>query len=390
MAGAGGARQPTSERVCQDKHDPDRAFCMAMVRTDVPGPRVLSPGQQPPGLAPRDIQSAYELPSGGNGRTVAITVAYHDPNLESDLAVYRRQFHLPPCTKANRCLRVINQFGATAPLPTTVDPGWALEESLDVDAVSAVCPHCKILVVEANNNRLLSSLLPAVDQAVAQGAKYVSNSWAGPEQPGEGTIDFHFRDHPGVAFVFGSGDAGGQVFYPSVSPYVTSVGGTSLYRADNRRGWAETAWSGSGAGCSLYEPKPPFQDDTICPNNRTTADVSAVADPYTGFAVYDTVPTIFGLTGWQIVGGTSLSTPLVAATYALAGKPAPGTYPNFYPYAQRRYFHDIVTGCAGAFCAHLGYDAPTGIGTPNGVRGLRSPAWGYSRADRVASAAGQR
>ncbi|MGW0885323.1 S53 family peptidase [Streptomyces sp. NPDC002671] len=350
-----------------------------MARTDVPARRVLGPGEQPAGYGPRDIQSAYELPRGGGGRTVAITIPFHDPNLESDLAVYRRQFHLPPCTRVSGCLRVINQRGGPTP-PSVTDPGWALEESIDVDAVSAACPSCRILVVEADDSHLLN-LLSAVDQAVAQGAKFVSNSWALTEGPNEGVFDHHFRDHPGVVFAFGSGDIGGQTVYPSASPYVTSVGGTTLIPAHNRRGWAESAWAHGGAGCSAFEPKPPFQHDSFCPSNRTTVDVSALADPDPGFAVYDTIP-VSGRSGWLVTGGTSLSGPLIAGIYALAGTPAPGTYPNSYPYAQPQYFHDIVTGCAGSFCAGPGYDPPTGIGTPDGVRGLRAPGtWGLGDAD---------
>ncbi|MGW0415399.1 S53 family peptidase [Streptomyces collinus] len=296
---------------------------------------------------------------------MAITIAHHDPNLESDLGVYRRQFRLPACTKANGCLRVINQRGGTTP-PASTDPGWAFEESIDVDAVSAACPTCRILVVE-NDSAFASDMFAGVDQAVAQGAKFISNSWIFPEAPFETNFDFHFN-HPGIAFTFGSGDSGGVTQYPPASPYVTAVGGTTLTRANNQRGWTESAWPGTGCGCSLYEPKPSFQHDSICPDHRTIADVSAVA---AGFAVYDTVP-LDGSTGWFVADGTSIAAPLVAGMYALAGNPAPGTFPNSYPYAHPRDFHDITTGSAGPFSAGPGYDAPTGVGTPSGVDGLRA------------------
>jgi subtilase family serine protease len=357
---------PASRRVCPEFSTFSQASCLAMVRTGLKSLPSLPPGAKPPGLGADDIRSAYELIGRrGQRRTVAITIAHHDPNLESDLAVYRRQFRLPPCTKVNGCLRVINQRGGTTP-PSTTDPGWAFEESIDVDAVSAACPDCRILVVEADS-AFASDLFPAVDQAVAQGAKFISNSWVFPEASFETNFDFHFN-HPGVAFTFGSGDHGGVTQYPPASPYVTAVGGTTLTRADNRRGWTESTWPGTGCGCSLYEPKPPFQHDTICPHNRTIADISAVA---AGFAVYDTFPTPFGSTGWLVADGTSISAPLVAGMYALAGNPAPGTFPNSYPYAHPRDFHDITTGSAGSFSAGPGYDAPTGIGTPDGVNGLR-------------------
>ncbi|GAA2268697.1 peptidase S8 [Kitasatospora cystarginea] len=363
-----GQTPPTAERVCSQPADPLQAACGAMIRTDVKPLTSLRPGATPAGLSPLDISRAYNL-SGrhGDGRTVAITVAFHHPNLESDLAVYRRQFHLPPCTTASGCLRVINQRGGTT-LPAAVAPSWSLEEALDVDAVSAACPDCRILVVETDDN-YLSNLLAGVDQAVAQGAKFVSNSWLLREVPFETAFDFHFSRNPGVVFAFASGDAGGVPVYPSSSPYVTSVGGTSLLPAHNQRGFVESAWRGTGCGCSAFEPKPAFQHDSICPNSRTTADASAVADPATGLAVYTTTPAL----GWAVVGGTSLSTPLMAGMYALAGKPAPGTFPNTYPYAHPQDFHDITTGMAGAFSAVPGYDAPTGIGTPDGVRGLQDP-----------------
>ncbi|MEU4302781.1 S53 family peptidase [Kitasatospora aureofaciens] len=362
-----GHHPPTLERVCPQPSGPLQAACTAMIRTDVPPIASLPPGANPPGLSPFDIRSAYKLfGQHGRGRTVAVTDAYHDPNLESDLAVYRRQFHLPPCTTANGCLRVVNQNGGST-LPTTVDPGWSLEESIDVDAVSAACPDCHILVVETDS-AVPGDLFAGVDQAVAQGAKFISNSWDLPEASFEGAFDFHFN-HPGVAFTFASGDTGGVPKYPASSSYVTAVGGTTLTRAHNRRGWTESAWEGTGCGCSLFEPKPAFQHDTICPNSRTTVDVSAVA---TNFPVYDTVPTVFGI-GWLTTFGTSISSPLVASMYALAGNPAPGTFPNSYPYARPRDFFDITTGSAGAFSAMPGYDAPTGIGTPDGVDGLRDP-----------------
>ncbi|MGW1761789.1 S53 family peptidase [Streptomyces mirabilis] len=371
--------QPSDQGVCTQPVAPDQTACLATIRTDVPPMSSVPPNAKPPGYGPRDIHSAYDLSDRhGGGRTVAITVAFHNPNLESDLAVYRRQFNLPPCTKANGCLRQINQRGGLTP-PSGTNSGWALESALDVDAVSAACPDCRILVVESDNNSL-SNLLTAVDQAVTQGAKVVSNSWAltAGEIPSETLFDHHFSDHPGVAFTFAAGNGGYGTTYPAASPYVTSVGGTSLNRARNRRGWTESAWSRTGSGCSLYEPKPPFQHDPLCVN-RTMNDVSAVADPATGLAVYNT----FGSsgTGWQIVGGTSLSNVLVAAMYALAGNPTPGTYPNSYPYARPHAFNDITTGSNGIcgdtyLCtAAPGYDGPTGVGTPHGVAGLRGRAW---------------
>ncbi|MFJ3235097.1 S8 family serine peptidase [Streptomyces sp. NPDC086787] len=370
----------SGQDACARPTAPDQAACLATIQTDSPSMSSTPPDTRPSGYGPQDIRSAYDLNGRhGGGRTVAITVAFHNPDLESDLAVYRRRFRLPPCTKANGCLRQINQNGGTTP-PSGTDSGWALESALDVDAVSAACPDCRILVVESNNNSL-SNLLAAVDQAVAQGARFVSNSWAAAgEFPLETLFDHHFSDNPGVAFTFAAGNGGYGTTYPAASPYVTSVGGTTLNpaRDRNRRHWTESAWSRTGSGCSLYEPKPPFQHDPLCAN-RTMNDVSAVADPMTGLAVYNTFGS-FG-SGWRTVGGTSLSTALVAAMYALAGNPAPGTYPNSYPYARPHAFNDITTGsngvCGGTYlCTAVpGYDGPTGIGTPHGVTGLSGWSW---------------
>ncbi|MFK0256998.1 S8 family serine peptidase [Streptomyces sp. NPDC090445] len=370
-AGASSGQAPTARRVCPDTHDPGLAFCLAMIRTDVPATRALGPGRQPPGLSPQDIQSAYDLQGrGGSGRRVAIVVAFDYPNAEQDLAVYRRTFRLPPCTTANGCFRKVYSTGVKPPV---VDPLWALEAALDIQAVSAACPDCKITLVEAPTARIDTSLLPAVGTASAlPGVTAVNGSWGAGEQPAEAEFDFVFR--PGIAYTFASGDTGGQTVYPSVSPNVTSVGGTTLIPAHHRHGWAESGWAGSGGGCSLYEPKPSFQHDLLCPAGRATPDVSAVADPATGLAVYATSSGPAIPPGWYVVGGTSLSAPLVAGMYARAGRPGPADRPNTYPYARPRDFHDIVIGCAGPYCAMPGYDLVTGIGTPHGVRGLRAHA----------------
>ncbi|MER7462856.1 peptidase S8 [Streptomyces sp. NPDC097981] len=362
--GTGG---PTSVRLCPDRSEPGRAFCMAVIRTDLPARPFLLPGQQPEGLSPRDIHSAYELPwFGGARRRVAIVVANDYPTAEQDLAVYRRQFHLPPCTTANGCFQKVYSTGIK---PPTVDPVWTLEAAIDIQAVSASCPGCSISLVEAPTAFIVSSLLPAVDVASnLPGVVAVNGSWAIAEQPPESSVDFHFP--PGLVYTFASGDIGGVPVYPSVSPNVTSVGGTRLTRAFNHRGWTESAWAGTGGGCSLYEPLPAFQQGFAPCATRSTPDISAVADPDTGFAVYDSTPgnpTV----GWQVAGGTSLSAPLVAGMYALAGRPGPTDRPNTYPYAHPGSFHDIVTGCAGAYCAIPGYDRATGLGSPHGLRGLR-------------------
>ncbi|MDX3235003.1 kelch repeat-containing protein [Streptomyces sp. ME03-5709C] len=363
--------------------EPHEFTCFGLRRTDVPARKAVA-GQDPEGFGPADLRGAYGLPAdGGAGATIAVVDAFDNPNAEADLAVYRAQYGLPPCTTANGCFTKVDQRGGTR--YPDFDAGWAGEISLDLDMVSAVAPHARIVLVEADaaNGEDLGA---AVDQAVALGAKYVSNSYGSNyaffgEDPGESAGDVHY-DHPGVAVVASSGDSRYGVAYPAASPYVTAVGGTSLTRdTATARGWTESVWShdgaGAGSGCSLYEPKPAFQKDAGC-SGRTVADVSAVADPDTGVAVYDSVSG-----GWVVAGGTSASAPIIAGVYANAGEPVAGSYPNTYPYASAASgLHDVTSGangtCSPAYLctAGPGYDGPTGLGTPNGTGAFRMGAHG--------------
>ncbi len=362
------ARAAAVKRACAAPTAKGQMACLALVRTDVTPRKGIQPNLAPSGYGPADLQSAYALPSSsaGSGQTVAIVDAYDDPNAESDLATYRSQYGLPPCTTANGCFKKVNENGGSS-LPSA-DAGWAEEESLDLDMVSAVCPNCHILLVEASQPTM-DDLGTAVNTAVNLGAKFVSNSYGGSEDSSDTSSDSAYFDHPGVAITVSSGDSGYGAEYPAASRYVTAVGGTSLSRASNSRGWSETAWSGAGSGCSAYDAKPSWQTDTGC-SRRTIADVSAVADPNTGLAVYDTYG---GVGGWVVVGGTSASAPQIAAVYALAGTPAAGTYPASYPYAHPSALNDVTSGSNGScspsyLCrAGAGYDGPTGLGTPNGV-----------------------
>jgi hypothetical protein len=347
---------------------------MSLLRTNVAPHRGVHPDVTPSGYGPSDLQSAYDLPSAsaGSGATVAIVDAGDDPTAESDLATYRSQYGLPACTTANGCLEKVNQEGQQGNYPPS-SSDWPVEESLDIDMVSAICPNCNILLVEADSAST-SDLFAAEDEAVALGAKYVSNSWATPEYAGETAGDSDF-DHPGVAITAAAGDDGYQVNYPAASQYVTSVGGTTLTQDSSvSRGWTETVWGsasggeGTGSGCSAYEPKPAWQSGTGCAN-RTVADVSAVANPGTGVAIYDTT----GEGGWLEVGGTSVATPVIASVYALAGTPAAGSYPAQYPYTDPSALNDVTSGANGTctpayLCtAGPGYDGPTGLGTPDGT-----------------------
>lgn len=323
----------------------------------------------PAGFGPADLRDAYKLPAAaGAGQTVAIVDAFDDPTAEADLAVYRRQYGLPACTTANGCFAKVNQDGQASPLPMP-DPNWSVEISLDVDMVSAACPGCHILLVEGDD-AAMQSLGAAEDSAAQSGAAAVSNSYGLGEFNGMDQYASHYV-HPGVPILASSGDSGFRAaFFPAVLGNVIAVGGTSLTRAANARGWSESAWSGAGSACSAWIPKPVWQHDPHC-GMRTVADVSAVADPKTGLAVYDTtVPR--GLPGWLVVGGTSASAPFVAGVIGLAG--TAGKYNDASSlYAHAGELFD-ATGGSNGYCGKdylctgvRGYDAPTGLGSPNGI-----------------------
>ena len=273
----------------------------------VPARRVtVGPGVAPAVLGnngaydPSFLQSAYNAPSasGGVGQTVAIVDAFDDPTAESDMSTYRSTFHLPACTSGTSgggCFSKVNQTGGTTyPSPNA---SWAQEISLDLDMVSAMCPLCHILLVEANS-ALVTDLGTAVNIAVSLGANVVSNSYGASEYSNETSDSTTYYHHPGVAVVVSSGDKGYGVQFPAASADVTAVGGTSLNQTTNTgtRNATETAWSGAGSGCSAFVSKPSWQQDAC--SMRTVADVSAEADPSTGVWVRDNG-------GWGVVGGGS-------------------------------------------------------------------------------------
>ncbi|GGJ17957.1 putative Ig domain-containing protein [Streptomyces brasiliensis] len=375
--GKAGQKVPT-EHLCTTA-EPGSASCFAQRRTDIRQRLSAEVAAAPSGLSPANLHSAYNLPStGGSGLTVAVVDAYNDPNAEADLATYRAQYGLSACTKANGCFKQVSQTGSTTSLPPN-DTGWAGEEALDIDMVSAVCPNCNIILVEATSPTD-ANLGTAENEAVALGAKFVSNSWGGSEASNQTTLDTQYFKHPGVAITVSSGDEAYGAEYPATSQYVTAVGGTALTTASNSRGWSESVWKtnsteGTGSGCSAYDPKPAWQTDTGC-TKRMEADVSAVADPATGVAVYDT----YGGSGWAVYGGTSASAPIVAGVYALAGTPGASDYPAQYPYSHTGNLYDVTSGNNGScatsyFCtARTGYDGPTGWGTPNGTAAFSAGA----------------
>jgi hypothetical protein len=355
---------------------PGAARCLSIVRTNKSTGQIQAFASPIQGYGPSDLQSAYGLPSsGGQGVTVAIVDAQDDPNAEADLAVYRKQYGLPPCTTANGCFTKVDQSGGTN-YPSE-DDGWSGEISLDLDMVSAVCPQCNILLVEANSPDF-SDFGVAVATAASLGAKAISNSYGGGEDSSVTTEEAAYHQ-PGVSVTVSNGDYGYGAQFPASSQYVIAVGGTSLSKDSSARGWTETVWGsgtssaesgGTGSGCSAFITKPSWQKDTGC-SNRTVGDVSAVADPNTGMAVYDTenAQSSGEGTGWIVVGGTSASSPIVAATLALTG--LAGTDASFFYANPGATLNDVVSGSNGTcspndyLCTgEAGYDGPTGWGTP--------------------------
>jgi len=378
------ASTTTNGRVCTLSKTQGLASCNAHVLTDAKGNFLVS--QSPAAFGPAQLRGAYNLSGlsrqggAGAGRAagnpvVAIVDSYDDPTLKNDLDVYSRQFGLPVLPNCSgaiakssiSCFQKLNQLGSAA-LPKT-NGGWSVEIALDVETVHAVCENCSILLVEADSPNM-KNLMASVDAAVKAGATAVSNSYGGPEFAGEKTFDSHFN-HPGVAFTVSSGDSGYGVQYPAASPYVTAVGGTSLYLETDGKYKNETAWSGAGSGCSQFEPKPSWQTDAKCPG-RTVADVSAVADPATGVAIYTTTSPK-GQKGWFTVGGTSLASPLIAAVYALSGNTSGKANSLPYNLGSKSNLHDVVGGSNGEcspsyLCTgKTKYDGPTGLGSPNGT-----------------------
>jgi subtilase family serine protease len=334
---------------------PGYARCQAWMRTDIAG---KMRDDTPSGYGPSDLQAAYNLTSysegRGGGTTVAIVDAFDDPNAASDLSIYRAQYGLPPCTASNGCFTKYKFAKAT-------NTGWAGEESLDVDMVSAICPNCKILLVEAAKPS--TAALSAAEKYATARAKYVSNSWSGNEG---GKAYDRYYDVSGVAITAATGDSGYNPVaqWPAILPSVVGVGGTDLTSIAPR---TESAWGGSGSGCSTIYRMPSFQSgiDTGC-GDRAQSDVAADASPNTGVAVYDS----FHQRGWEVFGGTSVATPIIASVFALAGRTRTNNPGNLYSHSSR--LNDITMGnngnCGAPLCkAGVGWDGPTGLGTPNGI-----------------------
>ena len=369
---------PRSVDVC-DTVRTGHARCLARVRVDAPvraaSARATASGAltPPPGYGAAELRAAYRIADSTAHPTVAVVIAYDVPNAEADLGVYRRTMGLPPCTRATGCFRKVNQNGAATPLPPP-DSGWALEASMDLQMVSAACPSCRLLLVVGEDSSLLS-LSVATRTAARLGASLASHSYGADEGGWVAEVSAPYTN-PRMPSVASSGDWGfTTASFPAVLREVTAVGGTTLRTAPTPRGWRESVWSGAGSGCSAWVDKPAYQHDGNCAM-RTVADVSAVADPETGVAVYDSFPTPWGEPGWFVLGGTSASAPLVAGMVAAAGSPA--TWRPGLAYARAARFTDVRSGsngtCGGDYlCTGLpGYDAPSGVGTPRGLWAFRA------------------
>ncbi len=344
------------------------ARCHARIVSDAAGHLISDTRAHPPapsGYSPASLRSAYNVTGTGSSSTiVAIVDAYGYTNAESDLGVYRSQFGLPACTTSNGCFKKLNQNGVQGSYPAQ-NTGWAQESALDLDMASAMCPNCKIYLIEATTASF-GNLAAAENTAASTGAHAISNSYGGGES-GSQTYEASYN-HPGIAVTASSGDSGYSAGpqFPATSPHVTAVGGTHLVTASNSRGWTETVWSGAGSGCSTVYAKPSWQHDATC-TKRMEADVSAVADPNTGVAVYG--PTSARRSGWLVFGGTSVAAPLIAGVYGVNGGAV--NYGSD-PYNNTGALYDVTSGsngsCGGSYycTAKVGYDGPTGLGTPNG------------------------
>ncbi|MDX6301369.1 MAG: hypothetical protein QOF53_2583 [Nocardioidaceae bacterium] len=360
------------KRVCSVSRAATSASCSAKVLVDAAGavPHSTSPAAS--ARTPTELRSAYSLTgTSSGGRTVAIVDAYGYPNLARDLATYRSQFKLSTCTTSSGCLKILDQNGGTS-LPR-FNAGWAGEQALDVDAVSAICPDCKILVVQARSSSI-TDLGTAVRTAANQaGVVAISNSYGGGDLS-DSTYGSYYN-HPGIAVTASTGDDGYQGgSFPASSSYVTAVGGTTLTAASNTRGWTESAWSGAGSGCSAVNTAlaAAANSRTGC-SKRAIADVAAAADPSNGgMAVF--YPTSQTASTWAQVGGTSEASPIIASVYALSGNTS--GYANAIPYSHTASLNDVTGGSNGTcpttqWCnARTGWDGPTGLGTPKGTGGF--------------------
>lgn len=358
--------------------------CAARVVTNASGTPMAWSIFVPEGYYPHHLLKAYGLTGRSTANeppVIAVVVAYGAPYIMRDLSMYSRAMGIPglaTCygpidTSRVPCFQRVNLGGAPYAYPSLqIDEAWALEASMDVEIAHAICQNCSILLVEAASP-IVEDMMAAVDRAVELGADVVSNSYGTPEFSSATDLDKHFMKS-GMAFTASSGDAGYRVEFPASSRYVTAVGGTTLILEQDGTYINEIAWSGSGSGCSAYSPRNEWQIVDGC-SNRSVADVSAVADPNTGAAIFSSYGFV-GKRGWFKLGGTSLAAPIIAGVYALSGRSAATTEPASsipYLYGNSTNLRDVTAGsngeCGGSLLctAAVGYDGPTGLGSPVGT-----------------------
>lgn len=373
--------------VCPAPAHPHEMRCFALERTDL---RAFSDdvNVSHEGYGAQDLQKAYKIPF-GNGTKVAIVDAYGYPKASSDLSVYRKYYNLIECSTGNGCLEIRNQTGGTQPPPTNVN--WDGEQALDLDMVSAACPRCHIVLVQANSD-YTSDLYTAVKEAAKLGAVVISSSFGGSEYSkcgGPGEPSDPAFSQAGHVYVASAGDQGGGLTdcggpqQPCSLSTVVCAGGTKLVTASGPRGWKESVWNeladdfcsgpcgATGSGCSIVVKKPSWQHDTGC-KMRSESDVSAEASVLTPVAVYQG--------GWTAYGGTSVSAPLIAGIFGRAGNAAKINGPE-HVWENHTHLYDQTVGtnvyqpvsgnCASTvkyICnAAKGFDGPTGWGSPNGL-----------------------
>jgi subtilase family serine protease len=350
-----------------------------------------------PGLTPQQIRTAYGINNivfgaivgDGTGQTIAIVDAYDDPDLvdsgspgfgSSDLARFDQAFGLPDPPSFEK----LNQYGSPTDLPAAVPAqagsplgDWAMEEALDVEWAHAIAPGARIVLIESNTNNGTDMYTGATTAAGLAGVSVVSMSWGASEFPGEQSFDSDFTTpsgHQGVTFVAATGDSGAPGEYPAYSPNVVAAGGTTLSLGPGGSYAGETAWYGGGGGVSAYETEPAYQQGVQNTGMRTIPDISFDADPSTGVTVYDSYNNP-GADPWEVIGGTSLAAPALAALIAIANQGrviagagtldgASETLPALYAFAPTDN-HAVTSGGNGTFTAGPGYNQATGLGTPS-------------------------
>jgi subtilase family serine protease len=366
--------------------------CFALVRTDA-GDAPMSmhrfaTGGTPEGYGPSQLQAAYDIAAAasadGKGQTVALIESGDYPTAQADLNTYRSEYGLPTC--GSGCFEKVSQTGSTTSLPAE-NASWAEESALDMDMVSAVCPNCHILMVEATSSSN-ANLGAATAEAAKLGATEISNSYGGSES-GSSNSDYAYSN---IVVTASSGDSGyaGGVEQPCSYSTVVCTGGSSLKTASNSRGYTETVWNdlsadegSASSGCSAEVAKPSWQTDKGC-TKRSESDVSFDADPENGVAVYDST-AYEGYSGWLEFGGTSVASPAISSVYALAGNAS-----SLGENAAKTIWNDAGSGlwsvtsgnnlsgrtkCPTAYpyicTAGTGddgvYSGPTGWGTPDGL-----------------------